>query len=479
MPAYEAVIGLETHIQLNTESKIFCSCKADSWGDPANTNICPVCCGLPGVLPTLNEAAVGKAVLLAAAMSADSISPVSYFARKNYFYPDLPKGYQISQYDEPLARGGHIDLPMPDGEIVHVRITKLHLEEDAGKTVRERDRRLIDFNRCGVPLVEMVTMPDLRSADQAGQYLIRLRQLLRWLGISEGDMEKGQLRCDANVSIREAGGQDLNPKTEIKNVNSIDAVREAIASEIERQIREVESGGEVEPWTLNWDEDTATLHKMRSKETEADYRYFREPDLLPIHLEESWLESVLAELPELPLARRARLAAEYGLPEYDAEILTEDRSLADYFEAAAELYQGDPKLISNWLMNDVLRMIRDKRVLASDLGLSPVSLVEIIQMVQAGEINSNTGKDLLEKVNSSGKSPREIVENEGLGQVSDESALLEVARSIIATSQEQVATYRAGKTTVLGWFVGQVMRQTQGKANPQRVKEILERLLEE
>ena len=479
MPAYEAVIGLETHIQLNTESKIFCSCKADSWGDPANTNICPVCCGLPGVLPTLNEAAVGKAVLLAAAMSADSISPVSYFARKNYFYPDLPKGYQISQYDEPLARGGHIDLPMPDGEIVHVRIAKLHLEEDAGKTVRERDRRLIDFNRCGVPLVEMVTMPDLRSADQAGQYLIRLRQLLRWLGISEGDMEKGQLRCDANVSIREAGGQDLNPKTEIKNVNSIDAVREAIASEIERQIREVESGGEVEPWTLNWDEDTATLHKMRSKETEADYRYFREPDLLPIHLEESWLESVLAELPELPLARRARLAAEYGLPEYDAEILTEDRSLADYFEAAAELYQGDPKLISNWLMNDVLRMIRDKRVLASDLGLSPVSLVEIIQMVQAGEINSNTGKDLLEKVNSSGKSPREIVENEGLGQVSDESALLEVARSIIATSQEQVATYRAGKTTVLGWFVGQVMRQTQGKANPQRVKEILERLLEE
>lgn len=479
MPAYEAVIGLETHIQLNTESKIFCSCKADSWGEPANTNICPVCCGLPGVLPTLNEAAVGKAVLLAAAMSADSISPVSYFARKNYFYPDLPKGYQISQYDEPLARGGHIDLPMPDGEIVHVRIAKLHLEEDAGKTVRESDRRLIDFNRCGVPLVEMVTMPDLRSADQAGQYLIRLRQLLRWVAISEGDMEKGQLRCDANVSIREVGGQELNPKTEIKNVNSIDAVRDAIASEIERQVREVESGGEVEPWTLNWDEETATLHKMRSKETEADYRYFREPDLLPIRLEDSWLESALADLPELPLARRSRIAADYGLPEYDAEIITEERSLADYFESAAAHYDGDPKLISNWLMNDVLRMIRDKRVVASDLRLSPENLAEIVQMVQAGEINTNTGKDLLEKVDSSGRPPREIVETEGLSQVSDESALLEVAKGVIGANQQQVETYRAGKTTVLGWFVGQVMRQTQGKANPQRVKEILERLLEE
>jgi len=272
MPEFEAIIGLETHIQLNTDSKIFCACKADSWGDPPNTNICPVCCGLPGVLPTLNSAAVEKAVLLAAAMRADSIQPLSYFARKNYFYPDLPKGYQISQYDEPLARGGAMVVPLDDGQLLTVGIAKLHLEEDAGKTIRETGRRLIDFNRCGVPLVEMVTEPDLRSADQAAQYLIRLRQLLRWLGISEGDMEKGQLRCDANVSIRDIGSTGLNPKTEIKNVNSIEAVRQAIEVEIERQAREVNQGGTVKAWTLNWDEDTGTLHKMRSKETEADYR---------------------------------------------------------------------------------------------------------------------------------------------------------------------------------------------------------------
>jgi len=288
MAEYEAVIGLETHIQLNTESKIFCRCKADSWGAPPNTNICPVCTGLPGVLPVLNRRAVEKAVLLAAAMQAESIQPVSYFARKNYFYPDLPKGYQISQYDEPLALGGRMEVPLPDGSVREVTITKLHLEEDAGKTVRQDGRRLIDFNRCGVPLVEMVTGPDLRSADEAAQYLIRLRQLLRWLGISEGDMERGQLRCDANVSIRHMGETILNPKTEIKNVNSIENLRDAIQAEIDRQIRQVEAGGTIEAWTLDWDEDSASLRKMRSKETEADYRYFREPDLLPLVLDQAW-----------------------------------------------------------------------------------------------------------------------------------------------------------------------------------------------
>ena len=306
MTDYEAVIGLETHIQLNTTTKIFCSCKADSWNDPPNTNICPVCTGLPGVLPVLNRAVVEKAVLLAAAMHSE-IRPLSYFDRKNYFYPDLPKGYQISQYDRPLAKGGYLDLPVPQGSppntssyIRQVGITKLHIEEDAGKTKNERGQRLIDFNRCGVPLVEMVTGPDLRSADEAAQYLIRLRQILRWLGVSEGDMEKAHLRCDANVSIRPKGATHLNPKTEIKNVNSIEAVRDAIQKEIERQVREVEAGRRIEAWTLEWDEDAGVLRKMRSKETEADYRYFREPDLLPVRLDDAWKEAILADLPELP-----------------------------------------------------------------------------------------------------------------------------------------------------------------------------------
>ncbi len=321
MPDYEAVIGLETHIQLNTKSKIFCTCKANSWFDPPNTNICPVCSGLPGVLPVLNREVVEKGVLLAAAMHSD-IQEISLFDRKNYFYPDLPKGYQITQYDHPIGLGGWMDVPIPavGGEQAYtcrVSITKLHLEEDAGKTKNAGNKRLIDFNRCGVPLIEMVTGPDLHSAEEAAQYLTRLRQLLRWLGVSEADMEKGHLRCDSNVSIRPRGATYLNPKTEIKNVNSIEAVRNATTMEIERQVREMEAGKKISAWTLEWDEDAGVLRKMRSKETEADYRYFKEPDLLPVHLDEAWKSSILEGLPELPLARRERFMREYQLPEYD------------------------------------------------------------------------------------------------------------------------------------------------------------------
>jgi aspartyl-tRNA(Asn)/glutamyl-tRNA(Gln) amidotransferase subunit B len=479
MTDYEEVIGLETHIQINTASKIFCACSADSWGDPPNTNICPVCTGLPGVLPVLNAKVVEKAVLLAGALQADSIQPESYFARKNYFYPDLPKGYQISQYDEPLALGGRLTIPLPEGSQRKVRITKLHVEEDAGKTVRQNGDRLIDFNRCGVPLIEMVTGPDLRSAEEAGQFLIRLRQILQWLDISEADMEKGQLRCDANVSIRRRGSQELNTKTEIKNVNSIDNLRDAIEAEIQRQIREVESGGQIEAWTLDWDEDTRSLHKMRSKETEADYRYFREPDLLPIRLNEEDVREILAELPELPLQRRERFVEQYDLPEYDAEILTEERTFSDFFEAAVEAYGGDQKSVSNWMMNDVLRLIREKDVIAGELRLKPEHLSEIIHMVEESTINSNTAKELLEKTEQSGRSPEEIVEEEGLAQVSDEDALRELAEEVIAANPDQVETYRAGKTTILGWFVGQAMRETRGKANPQLAKSVFEDLLEE
>jgi aspartyl-tRNA(Asn)/glutamyl-tRNA(Gln) amidotransferase subunit B len=476
MPEYEAVIGLETHIQLNTSTKIFCSCKADSWFDPPNTNICPVCSGLPGVLPVLNKAVVEKGVLLAAAMHAE-IQRVSYFDRKNYFYPDLPKGFQISQYDMPLARGGYLDLPMPNGDVRRVGIWKLHLEEDAGKTKNEGGKRLIDFNRCGVPLVEMVTAPDLRSADEAAQYLIRLRQILRWIGISEADMEKAHLRCDANVSIRLKGADILNPKTEIKNVNSIVAVKEAIEKEIERQIEETEAGRKIEAWTLEWDEEAGVLRKMRSKETEADYRYFREPDLLPIRLDDDWLKAILAELPELPLERRERFVTQYGLPIYDADILTGERSLSDYFEAAVQSYGGDPKRVSNWLMNDVLRMINEKGLPASELKLRPVYLAEIIKLVDAGTVNTSTGKSLLDKVETSGQAPAAIVQTEGLAKVSDSDAIRAVCAEVLMESPEQAAAYQSGKVTLMGWFVGQVMKKMRGKADPQVAKAVLEELL--
>jgi aspartyl-tRNA(Asn)/glutamyl-tRNA(Gln) amidotransferase subunit B len=476
MSEYEAIIGLETHIQLNTTAKIFCACKADSWDDLANTNICPVCTGLPGVLPALNEAVVEKAALLAAAMHAE-IQPVSYFDRKNYFYPDLPKGYQISQYDRPLALGGYLDLPMPEGYTRRVTIHKLHMEEDAGKTRNENGYRLIDFNRCGVPLVEMVTGPDLRSADEAAQYILRLRQLLRWLDVSEGDMEKGHLRCDANVSIRPQGATFLNPKTEIKNVNSIVAIRDSIQTEIERQVRQVEAGHRIEAWTLEWDEDAAVLRKMRSKETEADYRYFREPDLLPVLIDDAWRTRILANIPELPLERRARFVVQYGLPEYDADILTGERSLSDYFESAVRAYGGDPKRVSNWLMNDVLRMINERGVPAGDLRLTPAYLAEIIKLVDAGAVNTSTGKSLLEKVENTGRPPAEVVQAEGLAKVSDEGALQALGAEVLAENPDQVAAYRSGKETLMGWFVGQVMKKSRGKADPQLARKILEELL--
>lgn len=477
MTDYEAVIGLETHIQLNTITKIFCSCKADSWFDPPNSNICPVCSGLPGVLPVLNEKVVEKGVLLAKAMHAE-IQPVSFFDRKNYFYPDLPKGYQISQYDRPLATGGFIDLPMP-GYTRRVSIYKLHLEEDAGKTKNEQGRRYIDFNRCGVPLVEMVTGPDLRSADEAAQYLIRLRQLLRWLGVSEADMEKGHLRCDANVSIRPVGATYLNTKTEIKNVNSIEAVRNAIEKEIERQTRAVAAGQRIESWTLEWDDVTGKLSKMRSKETEADYRYFREPDLLPVYLSEAWKQAILANFPELPLPRRQRFKDQYGLPEYDADILTSERSLSEYFEAAVQAYGGDPKRVSNWIMNDVLRMLNERNSTAGDLKLTPAFLAEILRLVDTNLINNNTGKALLTKVEDSGQPPTTIVAEEGLAQVSDDHAIRSIARQLVTEHAKEVAAYKAGKTTLLGWFVGQLMRQMRGKADPALARNILEELLQE
>ena len=483
MPEYEAIIGLETHIQLNTLSKIFCACQTDSWGSAPNSHICPVCCGLPGVLPVLNKAVVRKAMLLAEAMHAE-IQPVSHFDRKNYFYPDLPKGYQISQFDMPLARGGWMEVPIPasadaqgKGYVRKVNITKLHIEEDAGKTINRGKERLVDFNRCGVPLVEMVTEPDLRTADEAAQYLIRLRQLLRWLGISEADMERGNLRCDANVSIRLQGETTLNQKTEIKNVNSIDALRDAIKKEIERQIREVEGGHTIQAWTLDWDEDGGVLRKMRSKETEADYRYFREPDLLPLEISSEWKTQILNEFPELPLTRRTRFMQQYSLPEYDADILTNERPLSDYFEQTMDVYGGDPKKVSNWLMNDVLRMINELGINANELKLTPQYLAELLKLLDEGKVNTNTAKELLVKIQESGKSAMILVEKLGLTRVSDESAIRQACQQVIAESPQEVLSFKGGKEGLLGWFVGQVMKKMGGKADAGLARKTLEELL--
>ena len=483
MTAYETVIGLETHIQLNTLTKIFCACKADSWEDAPNSNICPVCTGLPGVLPVLNEHVVEKAVLLAEAMHAE-VQPISYFDRKNYFYPDLPKGFQISQFDVPIALGGYLELPIPTaadpqgkGYVTRVRIHKLHIEEDAGKTKNDGNERQVDFNRCGVPLVEMVTEPDLRTADEAAQYLLRLRQLLRWIGISEANMEKGNLRCDANVSIRPVGATHLNEKTEIKNVNSIDSVREAIRKEVERQTREVEEGNTIKAWTLEWDQDAGVLRKMRSKETEADYRYFREPDLLPLHVSDEWKRAILADFPERPLERKARFMQDYNLPEYDADILTLERGLSDYFETAVKAYGGDPKKVSNWLMNDVLRMINEDHLDPTAMRLTPQYLAELLKLVDAGTINITTGKALLAQVQESGKAPMQLVEEQGLAQVRDDAAIRAVCEKIIAASPDEVAAYRGGKDSLMGWFVGQVMREMRGKADAKLAKEVLTELL--
>ena len=476
MKDYEVIIGLETHIQLNTQTKIFCSCKADSWEAEPNTNICPVCSGQPGVLPRLNGEVVKKGALLAAAMHAE-INPCSIFDRKNYFYPDLPKGFQITQLFEPIGKGGYLDLHMPEGETRRVRINKLHLEEDAGKTKLEHGQRMVDLNRGGVPLVEMVTEPDLRSGEEAAQYLTQLRELLRWIGVSEADMERGHLRCDANVSIREKGSTVLNTKTEIKNVNSIDSVRQAITLEAKRQIELVESGGKVLPYTLDWDADTSKLSMMRSKETEADYRYFREPDLQPVLLSDEEIEAIKASLPEMPFERRKRFVEAYKLSAYDAEILTSERGLSDYYEEAVALYGKDPKTISNWMMNDLARLMNDTGKTARELTLKPAHLVELVRLLDDGKINAPTAKSLLGKIEATGKSPAAIVEEEGLGLIADADSLRTQIEAILAGAPGEVAAFRGGKESLMGWFVGQVMRSTGGKADPKLTREILVKLL--
>jgi aspartyl-tRNA(Asn)/glutamyl-tRNA(Gln) amidotransferase subunit B len=474
LAGYEPVIGLEVHCQLLTRTKIFCGCR-NRFGDEPNSNVCPVCLGLPGALPVLSRQAVALAMKAALATHC-TVQRVSVFARKNYFYPDLPKGYQISQYERPLARDGYLEL-----ESGRVRVQRIHMEEDAGKLLHEGfpwsgEKSGVDFNRSGVPLIEIVSHPDLRSAEQAHEYLTALRDVLLYAEVSDGNMEEGSLRCDANVSIRPRGSQALGTRTEIKNLNSFRHVARAIEHEVARQAAVLDSGGALAQETRLWDDARDETVPMRSKEEAHDYRYFPEPDLPPLVVDESWIEQVRASLPELPAAKRLRFVAEYGLPGYDAGVLTASRGLADYFETAARS-SGNPKTASNWVMTDVLRKLKDEGPAAAPR-VGAERLGELIRMIDTGTVSGKIAKDVFEKMWSSGEPPAAIVEREGLLQLSDEPSLLAAVDAVLAASPEQAASYRGGKTAALGWFVGQVMRRTGGKANPQLVNALLKKKLD-
>jgi aspartyl-tRNA(Asn)/glutamyl-tRNA(Gln) amidotransferase subunit B len=477
---YEPVIGLEVHAELRTKSKMFCSCAVvDSVSAPPNTAVCPVCTGMPGTLPVVNRMAVEYGVRVALALGC-TVNPVSIFARKNYFYPDLPKGYQISQYEEPLAENGKLVIQTADGE-KSIRVRRVHLEEDTGKLTHITGGSLVDLNRAGVPLLEIVSEPDMRSIEEARAYAESLREILRYLEVNSGDMEKGVIRFEANISVRPKGSDVLNTRVEIKNLNSFRALERATAFEIERQSKILANGGVVEQETLGWNEAKETTYSQRSKEDAHDYRYFPEPDLPPLVVDESWLERVRAGLPELPRAKYLRFIEQYGLTEYDADVLTSDKAVAEYFEYAVKSKKEDvnPKTLANWMTGDLFGLMNQADITVTDLKVRPEALVELVSLVAAGEINQSTGKVVLFEMFQSGKSAAEIVEARGLKQVSDQNLLAKLVKQALDENPEQVASFKAGKETVANWLFGQVMRKAAGKANPQVVRAELERQLRE
>lgn len=475
---YEAVIGLEVHAQLSTESKMFCPCPT-RFGSEPNTQVCPVCLGMPGVLPVINKKAVEYAVRMAHAVNC-SVNLTSVFARKNYFYPDLPKGYQISQYSEPLAEHGSVEIEA-GGEKKRIGITRIHMEEDAGKLLHgegpeDEAYSFVDLNRAGVPLIEIVSDPDIRTSDEAVEYLKALRDILVYLGISTGNMEEGSFRCDANVSIRPVGEKRLGTKAEIKNMNSFKFVKEAIEYEIERQAGVLESGGRIAQETRLFDSARGVTESMRSKEEAHDYRYFPEPDLLPLALDEAFAEEIKRTLPELPQARKERFSVGYGIPPYDAWVLTSERELADYYEALVKA-TGEPKVSSNWVMGELLRILKETGTDVRDCRLPPSRLASLIKMVIGNEISGKTAKEVFEEMYRTGKAPEEIVRTKGMTQISGEEELIKAIDGVIKANPENVERYRAGKDKLLGFFVGEAMKATKGRANPQVLNKLLKERL--
>jgi aspartyl-tRNA(Asn)/glutamyl-tRNA(Gln) amidotransferase subunit B len=471
---YEAVIGLEVHVQLATRTKIFCGCPT-SFGAQPNTNVCPTCLGLPGALPVLSREAVELAIRGALALNCE-IRPVSRFARKNYFYPDLPKGYQISQYDEPFAERGFVDIVV-DSVPRRIGVTRVHMEDDAGKSQHEGFRdsdkyTYVDLNRSGTPLIEIVSEPDMRSSDEAFAYLTELKQNIQFVQASTCDMEKGHLRCDANVSVRPRGQQELGTKVEIKNLNSFRFLKQAIDFEIARQVGVVENGGRIHQETRLYNADTGETVGMRSKEQAHDYRYFPEPDLVPLRIGEAWLDEVRRAMPELPGARRARFISRHGLRDYDAGVLTASRPLAEYFEETAAV-AGDPRLAANWVMGDLTGLLKASGREIEDSPVSAKHLGELIRLLIKAELTGKLAKDVLARMFETGEDPAVIVEREGIRAMGDSSALEKMIDDVIAANPKQVEQYRAGKTTLIGFFVGQVMKASRGQADPAAVNELL------
>ena len=477
---FEPVIGLEVHAQLLTDSKLFCGCSTKFGAEP-NTQVDPICLGMPGVLPVLNRKAVEFAIKMALAVECE-VKHKSVFARKNYFYPDLPKGYQISQYTEPVAEKGRLEIEV-DGAKKIIGITRIHMEEDAGKLLHGEGAQdaafsFVDLNRTGVPLIEIVSEPDIRSADEAQAYLKALRDILVYLGICSGNMEEGSFRCDANISVRPVGTEKFGTRAELKNMNSFKFVKEAIDYEIRRQVDLIESGGKVIQETRLFDSAKGITASMRSKEEAHDYRYFPDPDLLPIIVTDDLINQVRSTLPELPIARRERFVSEYGIPSYDAGVLTASRYLADYYEQAVK-ETGEPKLSSNWIMGELLRLLNEDNRDVRDCPISPNGVADIIKMVKGGQISGKMAKEVFEEMYKTGKAAADIVKAKGLTQISDEGELAKIVEEIVKNNPDNVAKFKAGKTAVLGFFVGEIMKATKGKANPQVINKLLKEKLEQ
>lgn len=472
---YEAVIGLEVHAQMLTDSKIFCGCST-KFGSEPNTQTCPVCIGMPGVLPVLNKKAIEFAIKTGLATNC-KISSYSRFARKNYFYPDLPKGYQISQYELPICEHGYVEI-IVDAEIRRIGITRIHMEEDAGKNIHEGagNYSFVDLNRAGIPLMEIVSEPDIRTPKEAAEYMEKLRAILRYLGVCNGNMEQGSLRCDANVSIRPVGQKEYGTRAEVKNINSFKFVEKALEYEIKRQIKVVEEGGKVIQETRLWDSNKGITESMRGKEEAHDYRYFPEPDLVPITVEQKWIDEIKVSLPELPDAKSKRFASEYGLPEYDADLLTSEKILAEWFEEAVKS-GGQTKAVSNWVMGELMRLLNEENKTIEECPLKPSQLADMLKLMDKGTISGKIAKTVFEEMYKTCKDAETIVKEKGLVQISDESAIKKAVDEVISKNPKEVERFKGGDEKLLGFFVGQIMKLTKGKANPQIVNEMLKKKL--